>query len=529
MTRTDDNEDKLLRSVTLQNAQAILLARERAERELRESNERIISILDSITDAFIVLDKEWCFTYVNLQAEEIIRPLNKTRASVLGRSYWQEFPDLLGTSLETNFRRAMAEGVKVEFEYFYPSLNAWFELRAYPGREGLSVYFLDITDRRLAAEARREAEEQLRRSEGELRALADSIPQLAWMAHPDGNVFWYNRGWYEYTGTNLQQMEGSGWQAVHDPQILPAVTERWSESIRSGTPFEMEFPLRGADGKYRWFLTRVNPVRDELGNLKRWFGTNTNIDEQRQLVQSLSEARDHLDKRVQERTAELNTANDALRKLSASLLRAQDIEQRRLARELHDSVGQMLAGIGMNISMIQTEAHKLSPAAARCVSQNSELLEQIIKEIRTMSHLLHPPMLDEAGLALALQWYIEGFAERSKIEVNLDIPGDFSRLPTETEIVIFRIIQECLTNIHRHSGSATAAVRIQQIGNQLVVQVEDQGIGIPAERQRELTQSGRTGVGFGGMRERLRQLGGSLEIESNGKGTLVRAILKFAI
>jgi signal transduction histidine kinase len=139
-------------------------------------------------------------------------------------------------------------------------------------------------------------------------------------------------------------------------------------------------------------------------------------------VQSLSEARDHLDKRVQERTAELNTANDALRKLSASLLRAQDIEQRRLARELHDSVGQLLAGIGMNISMVQTEAHKLSPAAARCVSQNSELLEQIIKEIRTMSHLLHPPMLDEARLALALQWYIEGFAERSKIEVKSGHP-----------------------------------------------------------------------------------------------------------
>ena len=246
MTRTGDNEDKLLRSVTLQNAQAILLARERAERELRESNERIVNILDSITDAFIVLDKEWCFTYVNPQAEEVIRPLNKTRASVLGRNYWQEFPDLLGTPLETNFRRAMAEGVKVEFEYFYPGLNAWFELRAYPGREGLSVYFLDITDRRVAAEARKEAEEQLRRSEEELRALADSIPQLAWMAHPDGNVFWYNRGWYEYTGTNPQQMEGSGRQGVHDPQILPVVMERWAESIRSGTPFEMEFPLRGA-------------------------------------------------------------------------------------------------------------------------------------------------------------------------------------------------------------------------------------------------------------------------------------------
>lgn len=528
MTRLDDSEEKLLRSVTLQNAQAILLARERAERELLQSNERIINILDSITDAFIVLDKEWRFTYVNPQAEQIIKPTNKTRTSVLGNNYWQEFPDLAGTALETSFRRAVAEGVKVQFEFFYPRLHAWFEVRAYPGLEGLSVYFLDITDRRLMAEARKEAEEQLRRSEEELRALADSIPQLAWMAHPDGKLFWYNRGWYEYTGTTLEQMQGWGWKTVHDPKILPAVTERWLESVRTGNPFEMEFPLRGADGKYHWFLTRVNPVRDERGNLTRWFGTNTNIDEHRQLLQSLSEARDDLERRVQERTAELNTANDDLRKLSGRLLRAQDIEQRRLARELHDSVGQLLAGIGMNISMVQTEAHKLSPAAAKCVSQNGELLDQVIKEIRTMSHLLHPPMLDEAGLALALQWYTEGFAERSKIAVDLEIPPNFDRLPTETEIVIFRIIQECLTNIHRHSGSATATVRIRHIGKQLVVQVEDQGKGIPEERQRELTQSGRTGVGFAGMRERLRQLGGTLEIESRGKGTVVRATLQLA-
>jgi signal transduction histidine kinase len=164
--------------------------------------------------------------------------------------------------------------------------------------------------------------------------------------------------------------------------------------------------------------------------------------------------------------------------------------------------------------------------AAKAVAQNAELLEQIIMEIRTMSHLLHPPMLDEAGLALALQWYIEGFAERSKIKIELEMPSDFHRLTTENEIAIFRIIQECLTNIHRHSGSATAVVRIQEISDQLIVQVEDHGKGIPQEKQRQLTQSGRTGVGFAGMRERLRQLGGCLEIESLGKGTLVRAILK---
>jgi PAS domain S-box-containing protein len=222
------------------------------------------------------------------------------------------------------------------------------------------------------------------------------------------------------------------------------------------------------------------------------------------------------------------TSQKQLAELAARLLQIRDDEQRRLARELHDSVGQLLAGISMNISIVQSEAYKLSPAAAKCVSENAGLLEDVSKEIRTISHLLHPPLLDEAGLASALNWYTQGFAERSKIGVDLEIPADFGRLPNDTEIAIFRIVQECLTNIHRHSGSATAAIRIRQKGRNIIVQVQDTGRGIPKEKQRELTGSCRAGVGFGGMRERVRLLGGTLEIQSDHSGTLVTAVLKAA-
>jgi signal transduction histidine kinase len=283
------------------------------------------------------------------------------------------------------------------------------------------------------------------------------------------------------------------------------------------------FSLReSADGK---FITRIRPVRNQEGKVTRWYGTNTNVDEQRQLLQSLSEARDHLEKRVQERTAELKTANETLRALSVRLLQLRDDEQRRLARELHDSVGQLLAAISMNNSAVSGEAHKLSPDTAKCVAENAELVEEVSREIRTISHLLHPPLLDEAGLASALRWYTDGFAERSKIKVDLEISPDFGRLPNDMELAIFRIVQECLTNIHRHSGSLTAAIRIHQQGPRLLIQVQDHGKGIATEKQRELTLSGRTGVGFGGMRERLRQLGGTLEIQSQGNGTVVSAIL----
>lgn len=371
----------------------------------------------------------------------------------------------------------------------------------------------------------KKAEGDLRRSEEQFHAFANSLPELCWMARGDGHIFWYNDRWYEYTGATPQQMEGWGWQSVHDPEILPSVMERWKSSISNGTPFEMQFPLRGADGAFRWFLTRIRPIYDDAGNVIRWYGTNTNIDEQRHLLESISEARDHLEKSVGQRTEELKTANDSLRDLSTRLLRLRDEEQRRLARELHDSVGQLVAAISMNIAVVALEADKLSPAAAKGVAENSRLIQEVSREIRTLSHLLHPPLLDEAGLASALRWYAEGFAERSKIKVDLDIPSNFGRLPHDKEIAIFRIIQECLTNIHRHSESPTASISIGHDDGRLLVQVQDSGKGIPQEKQRDLIAYGRIGVGFAGMRERLHQLGGTLEIQSDNKGTTVTAAL----
>lgn len=222
------------------------------------------------------------------------------------------------------------------------------------------------------------------------------------------------------------------------------------------------------------------------------------------------------------------TAQKQQMEFASRLQNLQDEERRRLARELHDSVGQTLAALSMNIGVIQAQSHKLDSVGSRAVSENAQLVDQVSREIRTISHLLHPPLLDVAGLASALRWYANGFAERSNIKVNVEIAADFGRLPDELEIAIFRIVQECLTNIHRHSGSATAAIRVQQEGDTLIVKVQDSGKGIPMERQHELIEAGRGGVGFAGMRERLRRLGGSLEIQSNEYGTTVSAILKVA-
>ena len=480
--------------------------------------------LNAIKAAIIATDLSGIVIYWNPFAEKLY---GWSPEEVMGRNIMDI---TVSSETEEDARKKMAAVLAGESwagEFQVRSRNGSFvsalvTLSLVRGDDGEAVAVVGVSQ---DLEELKEIEGALRRSEEQFQAFANSVPELCWMAHGDGNVFWRNERWYEYTGSKPEEMEGLGGQSVHDAKILPSILERWKASIESGDTFEMEFPLRGADGIFRWFLTRIRPVRDQAGKITRWYGTATNIDEQRQLLESLSEARDDLERRVHERTVELHIATESLRDLSARLLRMRDDEQRRLARELHDSVGQLLAAISMNNAVVAAEAARLTPSTAKCVAENAGLVDEVSREIRTISHLLHPPLLDEAGLASALRWYTEGFAKRSRIEVNLEIPSDMGRMPNDAEIAMFRVVQECLTNIHRHSESATATIRIQCQANRVLLEVQDRGKGIAKEKLEKFTRTGRIGVGFGGMRERLRQLGGSLEIQSGERGTLVSAVL----
>jgi signal transduction histidine kinase len=240
--------------------------------------------------------------------------------------------------------------------------------------------------------------------------------------------------------------------------------------------------------------------------------------------QRLRDGQAELEVKVQERTLELDTANKSLRDLSARLMQLQDDERRRIARELHDSVGQLLVGLTLNLSNVRADIDRLSKTAA-ALGDSEALVQEMSQEVRTISHLLHPPLLDEAGLVSAIHCYVDGFAQRSKIKVALDLPEDFPRFSPELETAIFRMVQECLTNIHRHSGSSTATIRLRHLDGQVLVEVGDKGKGIPSEKLQAMASTGTPGVGLRGMRERIRQLGGALEITSNGAGTLILAQL----
>ncbi len=236
--------------------------------------------------------------------------------------------------------------------------------------------------------------------------------------------------------------------------------------------------------------------------------------------QELKKAHDELEMRVHQRTAELAEKSEEIRQLTGRLLKSQDDERRRLARELHDSTGQMLAAMKINLDLVNEKIGVADSETKTLITDSISITDEMSRQLRTMSYLLHPPLLDETGLQSALRWYAEGFAQRSGIDVQLEISPGFCRLPHDLEIAIFRVIQESLTNIHRHSGSATAMIQLTQDSDKVQVQITDAGAGIAAIRG-----EGKfiPGVGIMGMRERMRQCGGNFEILPTEKGTSIRA------
>jgi PAS domain S-box-containing protein len=505
------------------------------------------------------------------------------------------------------------------------------------GRPAYLAAITDVTERLRSEAALRESEERF-------RIMADTAPVMIWMAGPDADYNFFNKAWLDFTGRTAEQESGSGWaQGIH-PADAERCVKTYQASFSRRQPFGMEYRLRRADGEYRWILDRAVPRYTTKGEFSGYIGSCLDITERKTVEQALRVAHSDMERRVRERTAELerktaqvlaqaelldladeailvrtlddrvtywnqgaerlygwnrdevlgelippiiqtefpepfaniraqilkekswqgelvqskrdgsritvasrwslwsdkkgnpigflelNTditdrkrAEESVRALSGRLLQMQDEERRRIARELHDSAGQIVVALDIDLSVIESEVSRLSPSAARACAESRELVQEMSKELRTISHLLHPPLLDEAGLPSAVRWYVEGFAERSKIPVDLTLAPELGRLTPDLETTIFRIIQEALTNVHRHSESSTARIAILRDDGEVRVEIRDQGKGFSAGGRLRASAPPRTGVGIQGMRERVRQLGGSFDIQSGSAGTTISA------
>jgi signal transduction histidine kinase len=290
--------------------------------------------------------------------------------------------------------------------------------------------------------------------------------------------------------------------------------------------FELEHRVRRTDGTSGWTNSRAVSLLNVNGEILEWFGAASDVTARKEAEENFRKLAQTLDAEVRARTRELEEQSNQVREHSWRLLRSQDEERRHIARELHDSAGQTLTVLGMSLAQLVQKTGRNAPELASEAEQIQETVQQLHREIRTTSYLLHPPLLDENGLYSAISWYLQGLLERSGMEVQLDISKEFGRLPRDMELVIFRLVQECLTNIHRHSDGETASIRIARESNQIALDIRDQGKGMSPARLAEI-QSGRSGVGIGGMRERLRQFEGTMNIESDSSGTHVFATIPF--
>jgi PAS domain S-box-containing protein len=289
------------------------------------------------------------------------------------------------------------------------------------------------------------------------------------------------------------------------PGLADEVEPRMLRVLASGMPIlneELCGPIPGTPDLIGYWNANYFPLRNEAGEIAQLGVVIVDITKRRR-------------------------AEESLRRLSGRLMELQDQERRRIARELHDGVGQALTAIKLNLALAtQGLQGSVSAKALDALRECEELASQCAVDTRTISYLLHPPLLDERGLASAVRWYIDGFARRSAIAVSLDLPEGETRLVQQHETALFRVLQEGLTNIHRHSGSPTASVSLIRHRDNLTLRISDQGHGMPASSLRACHDATCIpGVGIAGMRERMRQLGGQLDIESNERGTTVTATL----
>jgi PAS domain S-box-containing protein len=383
---------------------------------------------------------------------------------------------------------------------------------------------------------RKKAQRTLRKSESELADLLENALEGVQRSGLDQKIVWANKMILNLLGYKSEEYIGHSLAEFFVQS--EALAEFWAKLMRHEEIYNYRAELRCKDGSISHVLINSNGLWED----GRFVHTRTfihDVTERIEMEEALKLAHDELEMRVMQRTAEINeknaqlrsqrealtSTNEGLRELSARLVHVQDEERRRIARDLHDSTGQALALLSMNLSVLGMEVGSSSPELAKSLSENVAIVRQISTELRTLSYFLHPPMLDEVGLKSALRWYIDGFAERSNIKVRLELSDDLGRLPREMEIALFRVIQECLTNIHRHSGTVKAIIQLHSADGAVTLAVKDEGKGITPDRLSKITSSRGHGVGIRGMQERVKNLGGELGLSSDARGTEIKVVI----
>ena len=483
--------------------------------DLKQAEDRIRLVINTIPmmawtlrpDGIVdFVNQPWLdYTGLTLQ-QEIGNPTGVVHPEDLPRVVKKWLADMaIGEPSEDEMRLRRADG-----EY------RWFLVRTAPLRDeqgnivewyGVSI---DIEDRKRAEEALQSSEREQRRIAVQLErertrlVEAQEVANIgSWEAELHSlNVIWSEQTHriFETDPSRFHPTRPKFSEFIH-PEDRAKVDAAFEASLDKRSPSTVEYRIVMPDGRVKILEERWQAFHDEEGKPIRVAGTCRDITE-----------------RVR--------AEEELRRLSGQLLRLQDEERRSIARDLHDSTGQNLVVLATTLGQLHASIPSSARKLRKLASEGQELADRCIREVRTLSYLLHPPMLDEAGLEDAIRHYLDGFSERTGVKVTLEISPRFGRLAPDAEVALFRVIQESLTNIHRHSGSLQARIRVARDPQTITLEVSDKGSGIPGnQRKRTGELPARLGVGIPSMHERVKLLGGRLAFESTSGGTTVRVTI----
>ncbi|HEX8296453.1 MAG TPA: PAS domain S-box protein [Chthoniobacteraceae bacterium] len=473
-----------------------LTARQEAKAAVEELATRLSTTLESITEAFFTVDRGWRVTYFNQAAEKL---LQRTRESLLGKTLWEEFPGPLDSVFDRQYQRAVETGNPVRFEAIYVPLDVWVEVNAYPSEQGLAIYFRDVTQRRQAEEALRESEERF-------RAVFEQAPVGICQISVEGKFERVNPRLCEMLGYAEEELLALGFVDVTYPEDV-AMSRELTEEVLTGRRKVVSLEKR--------YVQKSNSVIWADSTVTLMPGTENRSPALIAIVRDIT-----ADKHAEE---ERQRMNEELRALTARMESLREEERTRISREIHDELGQLLTALKMDLRWLERRVEAESaetphPFLERIVGA-TEMADATLRAVQRIAADLRPGVLDKLGLATALRYEARRFQERTGIACAVQHSSELPAIGADRTTALFRIFQECLTNVARHSGATEVRVSLDLRGGMLTLSVEDNGCGM-----KEDAAEGRASLGVLGMKERAAKMGGELSFHPGKSGGTIVAV-----